>query len=354
MNVKICVALPNYVQGKLGGTQTFVDSLLPRLVAHPGLELSILIPRGQKYGALDIEQVLEFFPRVPKRFGPIMGIISTGRSTFRSYLQDFDLVYFPLQSASRVHRVTIPSLVTIHDVQHLDLPNLFSVLEKFYRKIFYDMQAKKFSHVVTDSYFSMNAIIQHLKIERSQISCIHIGTENHGVDESVSRQDFLIYPARSWKHKNHEALFDAFRLAINRGATSRLCLTGEPPEIPSDLRGKVQNLGRVTSGELVQLYRTARGLIFPSLYEGFGLPPIEAMSTGCPTYVSAIGSLPEVCGDASYYFNPESIDDICSAILASENPNLRLIEKGVYRAAELNWDKTAHEYSQLMFGLIPE
>jgi glycosyltransferase involved in cell wall biosynthesis len=354
MTVKICVALPNYVQGKLGGTQTFVDSLMPRLAAHPGLELSILIPKGQKHGALDIEQVLEFFPRVPKRFGPIMGIISTGRRKFRSYLKDFDLVYFPLQSASRVHCIAIPSLVTIHDVQHLDLPNLFSVLERKYRRIFYDNQAAKFSHIVTDSFFSMNAITQHLEVERSPISYIHIGTENHGVDESVSRKDFLIYPARSWKHKNHEALFDAFRLALKRGATSRLFLTGEPPEIPDDLTGKVKNLGRVTSGELVQLYRTARGLIFPSLYEGFGLPPIEAMSTGCPTYVSYMGSLPEVCGDASYYFNPESVDDICSAILASENPNLRLIEKGVYRAAELNWDKTAHAYSDLMIELISE
>ena len=169
----------------------------------------------------------------------------------------------------------------------------------------------------------------------------------------MARQNFLIYPARSWKHKNHEALFEGFRLAIKRGATSDLYLTGGPPNIPVDLGSRVKNLGRVAPNELVNLYRTARGLIFPSLYEGFGLPPIEAMSTGCPTYVSSMGSLPEVCGDASYYFNPESVEEICSAIIASENPNLKLIEKGVHRAAELNWEKTAQEYSDLISELIP-
>jgi glycosyltransferase involved in cell wall biosynthesis len=349
--IKICVALPNYVQGKLGGTQTFVDSLLPRLASDPRLELSVLIPKGQKHGALDIKQVLEFFPQVRKGIGPLTGIMSTGKRKFRAYLEDFDIVYFPLQSALQVGRLPIPSLVTIHDVQHLDLPDLFTRIEKWYRRIFYDMQSDKFMHIVTDSFFSKTRIIEQLRISSSKISVQYIGTDNIGQSRDFPRKKFFIYPARGWKHKNHQRLFEAMRIAIEKGTNLDLILTGEPPEIPLDLRSRVKDLGRVTQHELTHLYQTATGMIFPSLYEGFGLPPIEAMSAGCPTYVSNAGSLPEVCGNGSYYFDPMDIDAISDAILAMEFPDSDLIEKGIAIAREFNWDRTAQGYVQLFTEL---
>lgn len=350
--IRVAIAIPNYVQGKLGGTQTFVDALLPRLVADPTIEFTILIPKGQKYGALELAEVREFFPKVSKKFGPLRGIVSTGKSEFREYLKQFDLVYFPLQSAFRVGSLPIPSLVTIHDVQHLDLPDLFTRFEKMYRKIFYDMQADNFTHVVTDSFFSKTRIMERLSLSWDKISVQYIGTESIGRSKDTSREDFLIYPARGWKHKNHDRLFEAMRIAIEKGTNLDLVLTGEPPEIPLDLRSRVKDLGRVSRHELAQLYQTAAGLIFPSLYEGFGLPPIEAMSAACPTYVSGAGSLKEVCGSASYYFDPTDVDAISDAILAMASPDPDLIEKGIARASEFNWDKTANGYVNLFTELV--
>jgi glycosyltransferase involved in cell wall biosynthesis len=351
MKLRVVVSLPNYAQGKLGGTQTFVDSLIPRLAKDSNLEIVVLLPKGQDNGQFESARVMEYFPSPKPILGPLLGILLTNSMRFRRFIKQFDVVFFPLQSSFASRKFPIPSIVTIHDVQHLDLPKLFTFPEKIYRKFFYDYQAKGFSKIVTDSQFSMHAIARHLKIQPSRISCIYIGTEDRGVNKSISKKNFFIYPARSWKHKNHDRLFEAMRISIRKGSSLNLFLTGEPPEIPLDLRSRVKDLGRVSQHELTHLYQTATGMIFPSLYEGFGLPPIEAMSAGCPTYVSNAGSLPEICGNGSYYFDPMDIDAISDAILAMEFPDSDLIEKGIAIAREFNWDRTAQGYVQLITEL---
>ncbi len=345
--IKVAIALPNYIDGKLGGTQTFVDSLIPRLGHEPELAVEILLPRGQDSGQFSGCTINEYFLPAVNIVGPLPAILQTATSGFRDYLENFDVVFFPLQSSLRTRKINIPSLVTVHDVQHLDLPELFSKMEKLYRRFFYDRQAACFTHIVTDSDFSKNRIVNRLGIFADNVSVQHIGTESIAPSPRSLQEDFFIYPARGWKHKNHNRLFEAMRIAIAKGSNLDLVLTGEPPEIPEDLKPRVKNLGRVSRDELSRLYRTATGMIFPSLYEGFGLPPIEAMSAGCLTYVSNVGSLPEVCGNASYYFDPMDVDAISEAILAMESPNPDLVNKGIIRASQFNWEKTAQGYLHL-------
>ena len=122
------------------------------------------------------------------------------------------------------------------------------------------------------------------------------------------REPFLLYPARNWPHKNHERLFHAFALLRRVRPDLRLVLTGgghsaSPPK-------GVEVHGHVTPEELVSLYRRASALVFPSLYEGFGQPPLEAMACGCPVASSNAGSLPEICGDAARLFDPEDVSAI--------------------------------------------
>jgi glycosyltransferase involved in cell wall biosynthesis len=98
----------------------------------------------------------------------------------------------------------------------------------------------------------------------------------------------------------------------------------------------------VSPNELVELYRSAACLVFPSLYEGFGLPPIEAMACGCPVATSDATSLPEVCGDAAEYFDPLSTEEIAAAIVRALEG--RLVERGVARAAGFTWDACARAH----------
>ena len=103
------------------------------------------------------------------------------------------------------------------------------------------------------------------------------------------------------------------------------------------------------------LYRNALLLVFPSLYEGFGLPPLEAMACGCPAVVSNVASLPEVCGEAAYYVDPYDIDSIAAGIYrVAKDDQLRkdLIERGLERAKLFTWEKSAKEHIKIFEELL--
>ena len=113
------------------------------------------------------------------------------------------------------------------------------------------------------------------------------------------------------------------------------------------LKGSVNYLGYLSDEALATLYRGASCLVFPSFYEGFGLPPLEAMACGCPVIVSNVASLPEVCGDAGYYVDPYRVESIAEGIyqvLTDESLRQSLIEKGLIRAKLFSWEKSAEEH----------
>jgi glycosyltransferase involved in cell wall biosynthesis len=134
----------------------------------------------------------------------------------------------------------------------------------------------------------------------------------------------------------------------------QLLLTGskgggnqEIVERMEQLKGRVHYLGYLNNEELAALYRGASCLVFPSFYEGFGLPPLEAMACGCPVIVSNVASLPEVCGEAAYYINPyngESIAEGIYQVLTDGSLRQSLIQKGLERAALFSWEKSAREH----------
>jgi glycosyltransferase involved in cell wall biosynthesis len=116
---------------------------------------------------------------------------------------------------------------------------------------------------------------------------------------------------------------------------------------PAALPDGVESRGRVPYDELVRLYRTASALVFPSLYEGFGLPPLEAMACGTPVAVSRAASLPEVCGDAAEYFDPLSPEDMARAIAAVLDDPAAYIQRGLARTRLYTWETTARAHEDV-------
>jgi glycosyltransferase involved in cell wall biosynthesis len=121
------------------------------------------------------------------------------------------------------------------------------------------------------------------------------------------------------------------------------------------LKGAVNYLGFVNNEELAGLYRKASCFVYPSLYEGFGLPPLEAMACGCPVVVSNVTSLPEVCGDAGFYVNPLDVESIAAGIekvLRDGELRQSMIEKGLERAKLFSWEKAAKEHLKVFEELV--
>jgi glycosyltransferase involved in cell wall biosynthesis len=346
------LALLTLVPGLLGGSESATTELLRTLSRRGTLPYRVFLPAGAPDGAqgLPSEVVPEyrFATTIPGRLGA-MGLAAARPSPLEQHLAGLGAVHYPL--TIRIPPSGAPTAITLHDVQHLDLPRLFSRGERAFRSLAYHRSARSARIVIVPSAFVRHRAIELLELEPGKIRVIH-----HGIDHArftpgeEEREPFLLYPARPWPHKNHERLFAAFELLRRDRPELRLVLTGGGHG--ADAPDGVTVLGNVSEDELVSLYRRAAALAFPSLYEGFGLPPLEAMACGCPVACSNVASLPEVCGDAAWYFRPEDPHSIAEAVSGILDDPAPWIERGLAHAAGFTWERSAEEHEAVYRELL--
>jgi glycosyltransferase involved in cell wall biosynthesis len=183
-------------------------------------------------------------------------------------------------------------------------------------------------------------------------------------------KNFLLYVGNAYPHKNLETLIRVFNRLYAEQKDLKLVLVGKEDYFYNRIKQYARSLnlwqkenlnspvvfpGYVPDAQLEIMYQEARAYIFPSLYEGFGLPPLEAMGKGCPVISSDRASLPEILGSAALYFNPEDEEDMASKIklvLKDEKLRSELIEKGIAKSREYNWwecaNKTFNIYRQAL------
>jgi glycosyltransferase involved in cell wall biosynthesis len=241
--------------------------------------------------------------------------------------------------------------VTLHDVQHLDLPHLFSRAERAYRAIAYDRAARQADRVVVISEFVRQRAVKRLGLDPARVAVTPLAVDTTRLrPAAVEREPFVLYPAKPWPHKNHARLFEAFERVRSARPGLRLVLTGGGvyPLLPDG----VEALGHVPRGQVVELMQRAAALVFPSLYEGFGLPPLEAMACGCPVACSDAAALPEVTAGAARLFDPSDPQAIADGLLGVLADPAPWVERGLARVREVSWDDTARRtdavYSELL------
>jgi glycosyltransferase involved in cell wall biosynthesis len=231
---------------------------------------------------------------------------------------------------------------------------------------------KKADHIITGSNFTKQEIIGYMQIPDEKISVIYHGV-NHDLykeypqDELQEtknkfdlREDFLLFVGSIEPRKNLLTLLKAYSL-LEKEDRIPLVLVGfkgwENEQIMQEIRNNkddIRYLGYVSDVELAHIYNLSTLFVYPSLYEGFGLPPLEAMSCGTTVIVSNAASLSEVCGDAAIYVDPSDPIDIKNKILtAQRDKKLRedLAIKGKKQAASFSWDKAAQEHFKLIVQL---
>ena len=259
-------------------------------------------------------------------------------------LERLDVLHYPLTVA--IPPVTKPpTVVTLQDLQHEIQPQFFSRGERAWRRLVYRSSLRRARLVIVPTAYVGGTAVDQLGLDPEHVRVIPHGVDHSSFRPAASeREPFLLYPANRWPHKNHERLFEAFALVRREWPDLRLVLTGSGHKgqaTPAESRGYVPR------EELVDLYARASALVFPSLYEGFGLPPLEAMASGCPVAASDAGSLPEVCGDAARLFDatsPEAIAEAVLDVLANPQP---YVTAGLERAAEFTWERSARAHEQV-------
>ncbi|MEI8105422.1 MAG: glycosyltransferase family 1 protein [Actinomycetes bacterium] len=351
----IAISLLTLAPGQHGGSESATIALLRTLARSGTLPYRVLLPpTAPEFGqGLPSEVVHEYHAArtLPQRLAA-MTAAAARPGPLRRHYTDADVVHYPL--TIRLPALETPTVVTLHDVQHLDLPGLFSRGERAFRALAYHRSAHSAQIVIVPSEFVRDRAVERLGLDAARVRVIHHGIDHDRFSPSgQEREEFILYPARGWAHKNHKLLLEAFaQLRVTRPGL-RLVLTGggHTETAPAG----VEIRGHVSDAELVSLYRRAAVLVFPSLYEGFGQPVLEAMACGCPVASSNAASLPEVCSDAARLFDPHSAEAIAEAVAEVLDDPQPWTERGLARAAPFTWEASAegHEaaYRDAVAGL---
>lgn len=252
-------------------------------------------------------------------------------------------------------------VVFIPDNQHESFPGFFSRSDLATRRRFFGDALSSAGAIGTLTHFSRDMLLADPSTKCSDIFLMPPGTDAQGADRVEAsgdvqqivarRSPFFLYPANPWKHKNHRRLLEAMRLLrASGGEHAHLVLTGHRSGweeiMPRATEEGISHLGYVAKADLHYIMRHARGLVFPSLYEGFGMPVLEAFAAGCPVACSDAGSLPEVANGAALLFDPLDPKAIAAAmrqLLDDDALRRSLIARGTAQLGRYSWDVSGRE-----------
>ena len=280
-----------------------------------------------------------------------------------------ELLFHPVDKFIATNAVPIFSrgeiIVTIHDLGFCKNPELYHFLEKIYQRISHYLAIKKAKKIIAVSQSTKNDIIKYFPQARNKVRVIHLGWQE-GVFAPLSQEEkkkfiedndypdkYLLYIGRLETKKNIQKLILAYKKSSRRWP---LILAGRPGNFGFDqiqkliqdpeLKDDIILTGYVSQAKYPKMMACASAFVFPSKFEGFGLPLLEAMACSTPIVCSQIPALKEIAGQAALFFDPDNIDDIrdkLEIIFDSQKMRQDLVEKGRKRIKDFSWDKTARE-----------
>ncbi len=253
-------------------------------------------------------------------------------------------------------------VVTIHDACHLAMPDLYRGSKRLYARAMFANVRRRAVQIMVDSQFTSDEVQRVCGIPGQRLTVIKLGVPEW-VSEIGARpvsEPYLLYVGNVKPHKNLVRLLRAFE-RIKDEIPHSLVIVGrregfltpdrEVVSAADRIGSRVRFSGAIPDAELARYYKWAALLFHPSLYEGFGLPPLEAMSAGVPVAASNAGSIPEICGSAVQYFDPLSVDSIAATIaqvLGDGSLRSRLIDAGRAQITHYSWTRTVGQVAEVL------
>ncbi len=342
---------------------------IPKLIDYNGRMAGAIAVNARSIHAPQ-SGVGRYTREITRRLGERVRLLSTVRTAqgFRGHhweqlilplkLKSGEVLWSPANSGPiAVSR----QVVTLHDISPLDQPAGFTYSFRTWYRILLPLLARRAKLLITDSEFSRNRIVRRLGVAPGKVEVVPCGVDH---DHFYPRSDgeitavrekyglptgYLLTVGALERRKNYERLFHAWERVLPYAEDNTLLVLGSSARpfrhLAFDhLPGRVQFIPSVEERDLPPLYSGALALVFPSLYEGFGLPALEAMACGTPVIVSNAGALPEVVSNAGRLVEPESVEDITQAIIrVITEAELReeYSSRGLSRSRDFSWELTA-------------
>jgi glycosyltransferase involved in cell wall biosynthesis len=349
--------------GEVGGSEPLLTNLVRAVAATDhGHDIVVFAVRGFGDAYPEIRDTTELveapWPPLPKGDQGVRIAAEHSWLPLRAKRRRLDVIHHGVGTTPFYK--ALPTVVTIHDVQYLHYPENFTKLKRAWLRLNVPQAARRSDVVAVTSHFVRDDIVAAYGLDPGRVAIVPFGGERlfgpEPESEEVVREryrldrPYFIFPGRSYPHKNHRLLIQAYAPLAEE---ADLVLTGPrwflDPEITTAARnlglmGKVRHLGLVPRAALAGLFEGAVALAYPSRFEGFGAPVLEAWSVGCPVISSNAAALPEVVGDAGVLLDPDDLEgwtETMGNVLHSAALRDELAAVGTKRLAEYTWERAA-------------
>lgn len=338
------------------GVEQYTYNLVGELVENfPETDFYIIREAGS-HREFENFKILERKKR-PRFFGSrFFYSLLASPDTFR----EFDLIHCPTHEAPFFRKLKTKTVVTIHDLTPLVLPQFQKLNRVIYFKFFLKTLLENFDHIITDSFSTKNDLMKYFDFGEEKISVVHLGVDKKFKPASPRPEvlkcyqlepGYIFFMGTVEPRKNIGGLLSAFE-KIREKFKIKLVIAGgcgwKYKKILKKMAATpdVVFLGYVPDDDLVSLYNGAKIFVYPSFYEGFGLPVLEALASGLPVITTNVSSIPEITGNAAILINPGNNQELAAKIgevLLSENLQSELSQKALGEAGKFSWARTARE-----------
>jgi glycosyltransferase involved in cell wall biosynthesis len=346
-------------QAQLTGIGVYLHSLLKAiqeldqknhyyLISNKDIKFEVINPRWKK-----IER------RLPKLFSTMWMQCCLPRIAGEL---KFDLFWGPRHHLPLFMPRRIKMILTIHDIVHVLFPHTMSLPNLVLERLLMRLSIRRGDYIIADSISTASGVREHYKIMPDKISVVYPGTpivteqnDSPVFEDEKLPEKYFLFVGTLEPRKNLKAIFHAFALLDAEKEDISLVIIGnigwKNKDVMSLLkthryRSRIHFAGYVNNARLSFIYKNALCLLFPSLYEGFGFPILEAMNYGVPVITSNVSSMPEVAGDAALLVDPNDVQGLADAmnkVLANDDLRNTLKSKGHERAKKFSWKHSAEE-----------
>lgn len=345
-----------------GGVRYYIHELADHLSRLPGVELTIFAERPE-----DVASLPAHLPRHYIEFGRTPFRTVNYLAVSRRHFLPYDIVHFPFSNVylamswAMLTGVRPKTVVTVHDLIPLVMREYHTPLLMAFYKLWMPRILARASAVLTTSHYTSADILRHYNVRPEKLVVNYNGLNRRfkSVVPTAEKQPFFLAVSTVEPRKNFVRTIQAFLRfrelhpewqgtlkivgKLDPNATALMTLAKQNADA-------VQMLGSVSDDELAELYQTATALLYPSLYEGFGLPVLEGMAVGCPVVTSNTTSIPEVGGNAVVYVDPTNVESIAEGIrrVAFDAPlRAELVTRGLAQSKQFSWERCAAEIGQV-------